>query len=335
MNGQGTTTRCWLVLTFGDDRSHAGNLGYQDNPSTLYRYDSDVQNHMRVAVGDVFLIRDRNALLGVATIGEIRATNQTKTRQRCPVCGTAKLAERTTSLTRFRCMRGHEFDNPTREEDACTAYEAEFASFVSTVDAIPIMALRAACPRYTPQASIQLLEPDAVRWGLEAAVPEAAALLPAMASAEVPSLGSDAEANDEDLLSHADERELVNRTIRLRRGQAAFRRALANRYGAQCMVSGCELFDIVEAAHIAPYRGIADNATVNGLLLRSDLHTLFDLDLLGVDPQSLQVHFHPFAIAAGYSPFLGRVLDCGTGRPSGAALRARWDQFQRRTVTGA
>lgn len=324
MDGLGTPTRCWLVLTFGDDRSHAGNLGYEDNPNAVYRYDSDVQNHMRVKVGDIFLIRERHALLGVASIGEIRAKDQTKTRQRCPVCGTAKLAERTTSRPRFRCMRGHEFDDPTREEDRCTAYEAEFASFVGAADAVPLSALRAACPRYTSQASIQLIEPDAIRWGLEAVAPNAAALLPVTASAEVVALTADADANDEDLPSHADEREVVNRTIRLRRGQAAFRRALAARYGARCMVSGCELFDIVEAAHIAPYRGAADNATVNGLLLRSDLHTLFDLDLLGVDPQSLQVQFHPFATAAGYTPFAGRILDCGAGRPSASALRARW-----------
>jgi hypothetical protein len=321
------------VLTFGDDRSHAGNLGYQDDPNSLYRYDSDVQNHMRVAVGDVLLIRNRHALLGIASIGEIRSKDQTKTRQRCPECGTAKLAERTTSRTRFRCMRGHEFDSPTREEDTCTAYEAEFASFVHAVDAIPIEALRAACPRYTSQASIQLIEPDGVRWGLEAAVPEAAALLPATASGDVIPLASDAEANGEDWTSHADERELVNRAIRLRRGQAAFRRALLNRYGARCMVSGCELLDIVEAAHIAPYRGLADNAPVNGLLLRSDLHTLFDLELLGFEPDSLRIRLHPLAAITGYSQFAGRDLACGQARPSASALRARWNQFQNRIIS--
>jgi HNH endonuclease len=34
--------------------------------------------------------------------------------------------------------------------------------------------------------------------------------------------------------------------------------------------------DILEAAHISPYRGEEDNHPENGLLLRADLHTLFD-----------------------------------------------------------
>ena len=64
-------------------------------------------------------------------------------------------------------------------------------------------------------------------------------------------------------------------------------------YGAskryRCMVSGCQLVDLLEAAHIRPYRGENDNHPSNGLLLRADLHTLFDLDLLGIDPETLLV----------------------------------------------
>jgi hypothetical protein len=96
------------------------------------------------------------------------------------------------------------------------------------------------------------------------------------------------------------------------------------------MVTGCELFDIVEAAHIAPYRGVADNSPVNGLLLRSDLHTLFDLDLLGIDPQTLRVSVHPSAVVAGYGHLVGMNLQCGRSRPSVAALSLRWRDFQAR-----
>jgi putative restriction endonuclease len=49
-----------------------------------------------------------------------------------------------------------------------------------------------------------------------------------------------------------DSRELVMQQIRLRRGQKAFRQALRDRYGDRCMVTGCELVDILEAAHISP-----------------------------------------------------------------------------------
>jgi hypothetical protein len=241
-------------------------------------------------------------------------------------------------VPRFRCAKKHAFDEPSRESVNCTAYEATLTDFVDAIDAVPVASLRAACPRYTSQSSIQVLDPGAIRWGLEAVVAEAAALLPRHATDERSSaelLASDAAIDDgasadPEWTRHGDERETVSRAIRLRRGQAAFRRALAARYGARCMITGCTLFDIVEAAHIAPYRGIADNAVVNGLLLRSDLHTLFDLDLLGIDPVSLKVHLHSSAIAAGYGFMSGTLLGCEAARPSAAALAERWRLFQAR-----
>lgn len=39
-----------------------------------------------------------------------------------------------------------------------------------------------------------------------------------------------------------------------------------------------------EAAHIVPYANNGSSKVTNGLLLRGDLHTLFDLHLLSVDP---------------------------------------------------
>jgi predicted restriction endonuclease len=42
---------------------------------------------------------------------------------------------------------------------------------------------------------------------------------------------------------------------------------------------------VLEAAHIHPYRGAHTNDVTNGLLLRADLHTLFDLKLLWIDEE--------------------------------------------------
>ncbi len=87
----------------------------------------------------------------------------------------------------------------------------------------------------------------------------------------------------------SDWRRKVFRQIRERRGQQKFRDALRKRYGDRCMISGCCLMDVIEAAHIRPYRGEKDNHPENGLLLRADLHTLFDLDMLGIEPHTLIV----------------------------------------------
>lgn len=127
-----------------------------------------------------------------------------------------------------------------------------------------------------------------------------------------------------------DRRQTAMRQIRVRRGQPAFRRALRQRYGDQCMITGCNLVDIVEAAHILPYRGEEDNHPDNGLLLRADLHTLFDLDLIGINPESLQVELHPRVFEAGYQALSHQSLQCTNGRPSQIALECRWTLFQMR-----
>jgi hypothetical protein len=85
-----------------------------------------------------------------------------------------------------------------------------------------------------------------------------------------------------------DGRERVAREIAIRRGQAGFRRQLLNAYGC-CVMSGCTAVAALEAAHIVPYQGPGTNHPSNGLLLRADLHTLFDLGLLAVDPVTLSI----------------------------------------------
>ena len=100
------------------------------------------------------------------------------------------------------------------------------------------------------------------------------------------------------------------------------------------MISHCALMDIVESAHIWPYRGPKDNHPENGLLLRADIHTLFDLDLLGIEPDSMEVGVHPKAEPAGYGSFNGvRLRIPGKTRPSRSALRARWTSFLERLVS--
>lgn len=124
-----------------------------------------------------------------------------------------------------------------------------------------------------------------------------------------------------------DRRELVKRQIRARRGQQRFRDALRVRYRDKCVVTGCGIVDILEAAHISPYRGDKDNDPVNGLLLRADIHTLFDLDLLGIEPAELRIEVHS-TIIEEYGYLAGNSIRCkGDARPSKKALESRYELF--------
>lgn len=80
-----------------------------------------------------------------------------------------------------------------------------------------------------------------------------------------------------------DARKRIEQTLACRQGQAAFRDALMDAYEQCCAVTGCKIDEILEAAHIIPYRGEHTNDVTNGLLLRADIHNLFDLGLIKID----------------------------------------------------
>ncbi|MES2631836.1 MAG: HNH endonuclease signature motif containing protein [Pseudomonadota bacterium] len=118
-----------------------------------------------------------------------------------------------------------------------------------------------------------------------------------------------------------DARNFVDRSVAVRRGQLAFRQSLLDLYERRCSVSGCRIPEILEAAHIVPYLGDETHHLTNGLLLRADLHTLFDLGLLRVDPTTLRVEIHPSVIEEPiYNEIHGCTLRSATPRPSAKAL---------------
>lgn len=147
---------------------------------------------------------------------------------------------------------------------------------------------------------------------------------------DIPTLADeDADSSiDEYNLDDADHRELVERQIRARRGQQQFRNALLKQYQNVCVVTGCKIVAILEAAHIKPYRGENDNYPSNGLLLRADIHTLFDLDLLGIEPTSLRVELH--RSIAEYKDIVKKLNVPNGVRPSLEALKYRYEQFNKR-----
>lgn len=79
------------------------------------------------------------------------------------------------------------------------------------------------------------------------------------------------------------------KTLVQRQGQPAFRNQILSAYCGKCCVTNCEIQEILEAAHICPYLGPKTNTTQNGLLLRTDIHSLFDRNLMGIDTAKWQV----------------------------------------------
>jgi putative restriction endonuclease len=89
---------------------------------------------------------------------------------------------------------------------------------------------------------------------------------------------------------------------RRRLGQGSFRILVTDAYDRRCAVTGERTLPVLEAAHIRPVTRSGEHRVDNGLLLRSDVHTLFDAGYVTVTPD---LHFR-------VSPRLGR--DWSNGR---------------------
>jgi hypothetical protein len=93
-----------------------------------------------------------------------------------------------------------------------------------------------------------------------------------------------------------------------RRGQPKFRKDLLEIFDGRCPVTGCDATEALEAAHIVPYMGDDTNHPSNGLLLRSDIHTLFDMGRLTIDPETLEMLLSPELEGTAYASLKGRRI---------------------------
>lgn len=76
--------------------------------------------------------------------------------------------------------------------------------------------------------------------------------------------------------------------VRPRLGQGAFRLVVTDQYERRCAVTKERTLPALEAAHIVPYADGGGHEPSNGLLLRRDIHSLFDAGYVTVTPK---MHF--------------------------------------------
>ena len=294
--------QAWLLISLDNDaRQHAGNLGYRDEVESVYRCDSLVPNARQLRAGHIAVLRS-NALIGIAEIKHIDESDGVKILLRCPSCKRTSIKRRRHLTPRYRCSKCKaEFDDPKREPVKVRTFEVHFENtFIPTPDGASLKALRDACPFYNGQLAIQHLELGGWVSELQRRFPAVAALLnPDQADAFQRSARQlELAAQSIDItdsfqpIGPFEGRSTQLRAIAVRRGQPRFRNQLLDAYGSRCAVSGCDVEEALEAAHILPFDGENTNYPQNGLLLRSDIHLLFDRGLLGFDPITWTVVIH-------------------------------------------
>lgn len=127
-----------------------------------------------------------------------------------------------------------------------------------------------------------------------------------------------------------DARARIVTSIVRRQGQPEFRRQLLAAYGGKCSITKFDVPEALEAAHIVPYRGVKTNCLANGILLRADIHTLFDLYRLSICPENYMVKLSPELLDTSYKELHGLRITLPVSKdayPSKDALRQHYDYF--------
>ena len=121
-----------------------------------------------------------------------------------------------------------------------------------------------------------------------------------------------------------------SRLVTERKGQGNFRAIITTAYSNKCCITSETTPELLEAAHIQPYFDENSNHVKNGLLLRVDLHKLYDNGLLYID-ESFKIHISPEVKSEYYRKLNGtkiRLPENNNLHPSKEALKSKKFEFR-------
>lgn len=108
--------------------------------------------------------------------------------------------------------------------------------------------------------------------------------------------------------------------------QAKFRLLLLEAFERKCAITQSAAVEALEAAHIQPFADDGLDEVENGILLRVDLHKLFDAGLIAINPETLLVSVHS-SIAKDYEFIKDVTVSLPSLEPSSGGLQSRWKSF--------
>lgn len=251
---------------------------YDDALGHQYEYDSHVVNHKGVAVGDVLVVRDRHLVHGYGVVGSIERRPGVKLMERCPECRSADIQRRTIRRPAHRCNDcRHEFDLPLVEPKAITKYVAAYGSWwFPFASPTSVRSLERVYAGKDQQNAIRRLDAT-----------EAQVLLRFHADLESHLHLELFASTDEIAGGH------VETLVRARVGQQLFRGRMFERFGSTCAVTGSQPDEVLDAAHLYSFAARPEHRNDGGLLLRADLHRMFDRLLLTFDATTWCSHVAP------------------------------------------
>lgn len=298
--------QAWLLRSVPDEenRSAASGKVYDDALEFRYVYDSKVPNHKNVREGDFVLIRDNSILLGSAVIRKIESYEADKVMTYCPNCGSTRITFKSDGLWRCdgKCLRRDNLKpeqrlhkNPPQKTEKVQRFIAYYGDtwteLIGAADKDSFKDLSVP-GKYNTQNSIVALDTAKVLDWLESLNTSGIHLLPLEDAHGVPVNPRGG---------------FTMRTVRARKGQPQFRQQLLNRFGNMCAFTGTCHTAALDAAHLYSYAREGEHRVDEGLLLRKDLHKLFDSELVGVS-SSRTLLLHPGLGNTQYQSLAGTRL---------------------------
>ena len=300
--------KAWLILMVTSDNKLRSFGGYNDVMESYYSWDSTVQNHANVKVGDLVILRDRDWTYGYSIIESIECGTEVKMLpEKCPNCKSAAVKARANHFPKWRCQKcKSEFEDALLEQATVRTYRAWYEP-AWTFFEVPITTRISRSWALSPksQLSIRELDPDLIT-GVDAVG------LRKLSNREMSLKGGK-----------------VFRTVAVRIGQSEFRKQLIATYGRRCIFTGPCPSEALEAAHLYSYAEVGKHHSDGGFLMRRDFHSLFDKYLVGIDPSSLRIEVSTVLEKyPEYAAMAGKIVDIRLTEKQKDWLEAHFSMFQ-------
>jgi hypothetical protein len=273
--------RSWSLLSLERTTRHAqGDTGYADEIGACYAYDDKVANHGYVQIGDLVVVRERTMVIGAGWVDAIDIAPGKKIEPRCPrpACGSTNIKARRTLQPEFLCNKcGIPCAEPNYKIASVKVYTLQYGSRWRRADGyFPASQIDPFYVSRAVQNSIRELKADMIGSVIDAHLVTGASWWePSRESM------SDIPGGRKPTISYT------------RQGQQIFRECLLNRFGSVCAFTGANPPGALDAAHLYMFSGAPEHDLSGGLLLRCDLHALFDRDLITIDPDAWTIDLAP------------------------------------------
>jgi hypothetical protein len=282
--------------------------GYGDVLGRTYSWDDRVPNSRDVGVGDMIALWNSREMLGMSVIERIDVDRRVKVVLRCPACSKTDVRLRKESTPKYRCGKCKvEFEEPRGEQVSVETFTADYAAAWTPVSGWDAVACRGLAKQPRSQQSIRPIDLD--RLG------EALKSLPSPLCARLAGRGG---------LLPGGHRSHV---VRLRVGQGTFRRQLLEKYGFHCAFVGACHQSVLQAAHLYRYADLGSHEENGGLLMRADLHLLFDAGLIAINPDTGRIEcsedLRPYDV---YAALHGQLVVVKLTDEHKQWLRLHWQQ---------